>query len=510
MKIDQLTVEQYMSVVLKDGAVEVGDAERKQITEKFRFCATSHKVMDPDRELWAAEDAWTPFGGILIMLNYIYKQDCAATLNLNETFKKHGDIFGQKRPRIGTTNIGYTLKTELNDRDYVFTTPLPGKDCEANVRRILEGLKKEDTLRTALRQLWYYVREGKLAGFEEVAQRGFDTEVDPEKWLAGLDQDLLLSRCNRMYRARVKQMVFTGAPGTGKTFTAKSFAKLQIRIAYRGETLAGDAEYGQHMELVQFHASYDYADFVEGLRPIEGENGVSFVRMDGSFKAFCRRILDSGDTSRPYFFIIDEVNRADLSKVFGELMHCLDEANRSDGVRTQYANLPTYRFVNGKPERIDNDRFREKFTIPENLYILATMNDIDRSVEAFDFALRRRFKWIETKAAAEMRSGLEGMLPGVAVEDLAEKVNAMNRVIACEGPAPAGERDAKRGEKLGLTTAYHIGHAYFKDYDGTAESLQTIWNTQIRPILQEYCRGKRAEDVDGLIRACAGKLGVDQ
>ena len=160
--------------------------------------------------------------------------------------------------------------------------------------------------------------------------------------------------------------------------------------------------------MVQFHPSFDYSDFVEGIRPakVQGDDKMSFVRMDGVFKKFCRNVIEKGDKNKNYYFIIDEINRADLSKVFGELMYCLEENYRGEEnkIQTQYSNLDTYEMEDGVAiplkKRKDKDKdkakdvFEDGFYIPDNVIIIGTMNDIDRSVDTFDFALRRRFRWV--------------------------------------------------------------------------------------------------------------------
>ncbi|WP_253514806.1 AAA family ATPase [Peribacillus frigoritolerans] len=122
------------------------------------------------------------------------------------------------------------------------------------------------------------------------------------------------------------------------------------------------------------------------------------------------------------------MNRADLSRVFGELMYGLEEHYREKTFQTQYSNLPTYEIKNKRAVPMDYDVFENGFFIPENVYIIATMNDIDRSVEAFDFALRRRFQWIEVKANDVMKDALEGMQKnndihkGIKVSEFVESV----------------------------------------------------------------------------------------
>lgn len=283
---------------------------------------------------------------------------------------------------------------------------------------------------------------------------------------------------------QIKQIIFTGAPGTGKTYNVLKYVKKHI-------------ESEEQYRFVQFHASYDYSDFVEGLRPvvIEGQKNNSFVRLDGIFKEFCRHIIEESSKTlncndKRYYFIIDEINRADLSKVFGELMYGLEESYRGseNAFDTQYKNLPTYKVnESGKAVPIENDCFKDGFYIPENLIIIGTMNDIDRSVETFDFALRRRFVWKNVKANDVMESALLEMRKDEDNEYVLKLVSSaieMNKVI-------------NTYSDLGLNESFNIGPAYFKNGD-----KQTIWDIKVQPILYEYCRGRKSERVTEFINDC--------
>lgn len=261
-------------------------------------------------------------------------------------------------------------------------------------------------------------------------------------------------RCLSMLEAN-KNIILTGAPGTGKTHTAQAVA----------QALGADRE---SVEFVQFHPSYDYTDFVEGLRPVsDAEGHVGFERRDGAFMAFCRRAVK--DKERPYVFIIDEINRGELSKIFGELFFSIDPGYRGEkgATRTQYSNL-----------RQEDTDFGNagSFYVPENVYVIGTMNDIDRSVETMDFAMRRRFTFIPVTAdeSKVILDALKDRLPeGMKMEELKAKMEALNGAIAAE-------------ESLG--EAFQLGGAYFLK---AAECLdyEELWEDYLENIVREYLRG---------------------
>ncbi len=272
-----------------------------------------------------------------------------------------------------------------------------------------------------------------------------------------------------------KNLILSGAPGTGKTYLAKQIA-LKMIFGKDSEKLLTDEEKELFKEcfcFVQFHPSYDYTDFVEGLRPVKKDGSeLGFELKDGVFKLFCKKALK--DEKHNFVIIIDEINRAEISKVFGELFFSIDPGYRGvEGkIKTQYSNLQE-----------DSDTFKDGFYIPENVYIIGTMNDIDRSIESFDFAMRRRFAWKEIKAPSTKNGDSIPMwdveIDGWKMsEDL--KREAKKKIVALNNEIETIQ---------GLSSAFHIGPAYFlklKNYDGDFEQL---WENHLKGVLFEYLRG---------------------
>ena len=394
-----------------------------------------------------------------------------------------------------------------------------------------------------------------------------------------------------------KNIIFRGAPGTGKSYLAKQIATDIISEGYFDKYESLNDEQKKQVEFVQFHPSYDYSDFVEGLRPkINDDGSMGFELKDGIFKSFVSRarrnyensqkpkeiveketsvqesmknffdnielgvdefktltgnsfyvssiddnfihitipgndvvnklvlsvgeikqMLESGltfnrvkditnffnkqfasqaysyefvimkaiqsskihtrqspvetESLKKYIFIIDEINRGEISKIFGELFYSIDPGYRgkSGEIATQYSNL-----------QVGN----EKFYIPENLYIIGTMNDIDRSVDSFDFAMRRRFRFIEIKADAT-----SGMLDGLKSNRLDDAANellpeeAINRMTALNEAILEVED---------LNENYQIGASYFLKLKNL--TFDELWTDCLRPLLQEYVQGLYDEE----------------
>lgn len=233
-----------------------------------------------------------------------------------------------------------------------------------------------------------------------------------------------------------KNMILQGAPGVGKTFCAK-------RLAY---SILGEKD-NSRVEMVQFHQNYSYEDFIMGYRP----DGEVFTLKDGIFYKFCKKAQN--DAEIPYFFIIDEINRGNLSKIFGELLMLIEKDYRDTTIKLAY-----------------ND---EPFAVPSNLYIIGMMNTADRSLAMIDYALRRRFSFFTMKPAFDTEGfkKYQETVNNATFNKVVDGIVKLNEVIS---------KDASLGE------GFCIGHSYFCSGDLTTERLRATIEYDIKPMLREY------------------------
>lgn len=267
-----------------------------------------------------------------------------------------------------------------------------------------------------------------LDGLEQYEKDDFLSEV----YMDEVEYDTLVSLLQRK-----KNVVLQGAPGVGKTFAAK-------RLAY---SIMGVKDKSR-IEFIQFHQNYSYEDFIMGYKP----DGDGFSLKEGVFYRFCKKA--EKDSGRDYFFIIDEINRGNLSKIFGELLMLIEKDYRADEATLAYSGEP--------------------FRVPENLFIIGMMNTADRSLALIDYALRRRFSFFEMVPGFSNKMFKEYQ-DGFADETLDELINTVVELNQAISKDPS------------LGKGFCIGHSYFCDQtECTEDWMKEIVYYDILPTLQEY------------------------
>jgi hypothetical protein len=284
-------------------------------------------------------------------------------------------------------------------------------------------------------------------------------------------------------------VILYGPPGTGKTFTVMN----SLEFLCQGDR--------SRYEFVQFHPSFTYEDFIEGIKPkgVSQDGNIKFELVDGVFKRFCkiaRKECVLADQEKrepkPYYFVVDEINRANLSSVFGETLLCLEKGYRHDGLntknlfKTQYSSLVEEMI---KTEGADPslayhyDNGNAYFGVPKNLFFIGMMNDVDKSIDAFDLALRRRFKWIRKDCDLEVVREETKFRNGNEFSNIDAYVSAVEKL------------NDYISETLGLGKSYEFGHSFFMKMTDissrteiTQKNLVQLFDLHLRPTLKEYLR----------------------
>lgn len=358
--------------------------------------------MKPGDIVFAKKGMHSLIGRGVVTSEYIYDTEDAEYPNIRKINWTHNEI----KPHPGQA-VMKTLTDITAYTDYV-----------AKLNALYEGGADDDDV------------EPEEKEFPEYSVEKFLEEV----YMDGDSYDTLVE----LIRVK-KNVILQGAPGVGKTFAAK-------RLAY---SMMGVKDQERVM-MVQFHQSYTYEDFIEGFRPSSTSNGFEIKK--GSFYNFCKKAAD--DLENEYFFIIDEINRGNLSKIFGELFMLIENDKRGNALQLLYSD--------------------EKFFVPANVYIIGMMNTADRSLAMLDYALRRRFAFFE------MKPGFGS--DGFRVYRMALGNSKFDRLIDCvEKLNTVIEADDSLGE------GFCIGHSYFCNLKTvTDKALSNIVEYEMVPLLKEY------------------------
>lgn len=367
------------------------------------------------------------------------------------------------KPR--TTSIHNALLHLFDSEKY---EPILSNDHKEKIQKVFSkifGIDEEDA-DAAIKNIKEILEAKKISGINPPF---FYDDKIKNIWMGGLDFES-------------KNMILHGAPGTGKTYMTEETIKARKNIE-------GNSEY----ELVQFHPSYGYEDFIEGIKPVGlSEGQMRFELKNGVFKQMCIVAFENlkesqTDKSKPktYYFIADEINRAELSRVFGELLLCLEDDKRlrfdKDG-NLQGTKVKTPNSALWKDEHCMTYKDEKFFGVPENIYFIGTMNDIDRSVDSFDMALRRRFVWKHYRCDYDVidENYKKDGNDADTVREYVEICEKLNEHIT-------------KGFKL--NDSYELGQSYFmKPKKLIQKELDKVWQENIASLLKEYLRAEYSQD----------------
>lgn len=384
---------------------EMKDAMKETINPTSSFMMAAHATwqfvhdMKPGDVVFAKKGMYTLIGRGIVESDYIYDPSRGKNANIRKVKWTHNGKW--KHP-------GQAVMKTLTDIT-------PYTDYVAKLNAIFESDTEEDI-------------EEQVFDYPEYSAGDFleDVYMDEERY-----NTLVALVRNK------KNVILQGAPGVGKTFAAK-------RLAY---SMMGVKDTNRVM-MVQFHQSYSYEDFIMGFRP--SENG--FELKKGAFYNFCKRA--EIDSENEYFFIIDEINRGNMSKIFGELFMLIESDKREVELQLLYSD--------------------EKFSVPRNVYIIGMMNTADRSLAMLDYALRRRFAFFDITPGFETEGfqAYKKSLESEKFDRLINCVEMLNETIA---------KDESLGE------GFCIGHSYFCNLkDTTDQTLSGIVEFELIPLIKEY------------------------
>lgn len=342
-----------------------------------------------------------------------------------------------------------------------------------------------DTFADAMQNGGWQKYSEKIAGYIPEEKKGdkFWEEMSKLLSIVAINEDQSIRNTEELLSTGNQAIILWGPPGTSKTYTAEMLVKSMLETESLEDVKFPKQSDKGCYELVQFHPNYAYEDFIGGIAPKVTGDTLAYTLKEGVFKKFCDQAKNN--TDKKYIFIIDEINRADLSSVFGELLYALEK-------RGQAVSIPNF---------TENDY---KFVIPQNVYLIGTMNNVDKSLVSFDLALRRRFSFVKMMPDLSV---LDTMLTGYSIggdeTNSVEENNLDSYIKRCEW---LNER-ISTSQTLGLNENYQIGQAYFmkiKDFLPKIEDkgeviittleLEKLWEYHLLPLIEEYLGARADED----------------